>query len=191
MTPGIKAAGLVAAVTLALGLYTAAAAGAGDRVELQVRRTVSCTTSLRALQISAFPHDPQTGSANVSITTGNPSSAIGLLGMSTLEAKYGLSKTCHSVSTQVALSHRGLTTVGAVHAPAEGWPMAYCPAPARILLRFVVAFDTSGKPLSATVAIRTQPKPGSGKKSRALGFVQWSPARSVMYHAAACNSQEV
>jgi len=32
--------------------------------------------------------------------------------------------------------------------------MAYCPAPARVLLRFLIAFDTSGKPLSATVAIR-------------------------------------
>ena len=192
----MKTVGLAAvmalAVALALGLYrTATTAAAGDRLETQVRGKVSCPTKLRALQISAFASNPSIGAADMSITTGEPSSADGLFGMSSQQPRYGLSSTCHTVSRRVALTHRGLTSAGVVHAGDVRWPTAYCPVTRRVLLRFVIALDASGKPVSATIAARTQPRARGGKpKSKPIGFVQWSRTRAVTYYSSACTSQE-
>jgi hypothetical protein len=183
--------GIVAAAVLALGVYGATVtAAAGVRIEAQVRRTVSCTTSLRALQISAFAANSSIGAASVSITTGNPTSADGLLGISTRQPRYGLGGACHTAAKRAALTHRGLTSAGVVHAGDIRWPAVYCPASPRVLLRFVIGLDASAKPVSATVAIRTLPKPHSGKKSKQIGLVQWSPTRSVTYYASACTTQD-
>jgi hypothetical protein len=185
----MKTLGLAAAVALGVGLYgTTLGVAAGSRGETQVRRTFSCATTLGALQISAFASNPTIGTANVSITTGDPNSATGLLGMSTGQPRYGLGSGCHAAKKQVALTHRGLVSAGAVHSGDIRWPAAYCPASPRVLLRLVLGLNPSGKPVSATIAIRTQPK--GGKKSKPIGFVQWSPAQSVTYHAPACTTQE-
>lgn len=188
-----KTLGLAAAVTLAAGLYAASvSSAAGKRVETQLRRTVSCATSLRALQISAFASNPNVfhGAASLSIDTGSPNAnaSKGLLGLSTQQNQYGLSSSCHSVTKRVPLTHRGLTSAGASHAGDITWREAYCPAPRHVLLHFVLGFDSTGKPVSATIAIRTQPK-APGGKSKPIGFVQWSPARSITYAASACTVQ--
>jgi hypothetical protein len=93
------------------------------------------------------------------------------------------------VKKHVAMTHRGLTSAGVVHAGDIRWPTVFCAASPRVLLHFVLALNASGKPVSATIAIRTQPN-ARGKKSKAIGFVQWSPARSVTYHAPGCTTQE-
>jgi hypothetical protein len=56
-------------------------------------------------------------------------------------------------------------------------------------VRFALALSSSGKPVSATIAIATQPT-AHGKKSKPIGFVQWSPSRSVTYYAPSCTTQE-
>ena len=185
--------GVVAlAGVLALGLsWVATTAAARGRIETQVRRTVSCPTELQAVQISAFASNPSIGAADMSITTGNPNSADGLLGVSSKQKQYGLSSTCHVVAKRVALTHRGLTSAGVVHAGDVRWPTAYCPATRRILLRFVIKLDASEKPLSATIEVRTQPKARRGKpKSKKIGFVQWSRTRSITYYSSSCTNQE-
>jgi hypothetical protein len=59
------------------------------------------------------------------------------------------------------------------------------PATAHVLVHFRLGFDAAGKPLSATIAVRTQPKARNGKKrkSKAIGYAQWSPQRSVTYYS--------
>jgi hypothetical protein len=56
-------------------------------------------------------------------------------------------------------------------------------------VRLVLGLNSSGKPVSAKIAIATQPTARS-KKSKPIGFVQWSPSQSVTYHAPACTTQE-
>ncbi len=186
----MKTLGLAGAVALAVVLYGASLGlAAGNRVETQLRRTVSCATTLGALQISAFASNPTIGTANVTISTGDPNSATGLLGLSNQQPRYGLNGACRPAKKQVALTHRGLTSAGAVHAGDIRWPTVFCAASPRVLLHFVLLLNASGKPVSATIAIRTQPS-ARGKKSKAIGFVQWSPSRSVTYHAPGCTTQE-
>ena len=191
----MKTVGLAAAAALAVGLYGASIAGASrDRIETRVQRTVSCATELGAWQISAFASNPSVGSANVSITTGSQNSATGLMGLSNKQPRFGLGDTCHSVAKKrVAMTHRGLSSfLGVSHAGDIGWTGVLCPVTPRVLLRFVIALDASGKPVSATVAVRTQPKARAGKtsgKSKSIGFVQWSPKRSVTYYSSRCVTQ--
>ena len=185
----MKTFGLAAATALTVFLCgTASGVAAGDRVETKVQRTFSCATTEGALQISAFATNPNIGTANVSVTTGDPNASTGLLGLSTGQPRYGLNGACHSVKKQVAMTHRGLTSAGVVHSGDIRWPAVFCSASPHVLLRFVLALNASGKPVSATIAIRTQPK--AGKKSKPIGFVQWSAARSVTYHAPGCTTQE-
>ena len=189
----MKTLALAATAALAVGLYGASIAGASrDRVATQVRRTVSCPTKLGALQISAYASNPTIGSANVSITTGNPMTATGLMGMSSQQPRFGLNGTCHTVATRVAMTHRGLSSfLGVSHAGDIGWTSMYCPVTPRVLLRFVIGLDPSDKPITATVAVRTQPKASAGKsgKSKSIGFVQWTPKRSVTYYASRCATE--
>jgi hypothetical protein len=185
---------VVLALAVAAGALFAAVAGAaaGPRVQTSAARTVSCTTDEGAMQFSAFATNPMVKSANVTISTGNPNSPNGLLGVSSEQPKYGLAARCHSVANHVVLSHRGLTSAGVVHAGDVRSPAVYCAATSRVLLRLLVSYSSAGKPVSAAVEALTQPKPRGGKTpvSKRIGFVQWSPKRSVTYYAtSACRSQ--
>jgi hypothetical protein len=173
-------------VALAAGLYPAAA---GRQIEVQTRRTVSCATLEGAVQLNAFATNPQIGSANVTISTGNPTLATGLLGVSSTQPRYGLDGRCHTVAKRVVLSRRGLTSAGAVHAGDVRSPAVYGGATRRVLMRLVISYNSSHKPVSATIEVLTQPKPHSGKKSKRIGYVQWSPQKSVTYYSSACTSQ--
>jgi hypothetical protein len=166
-------------------------ASAGDRAEVQARRTVSCNTAEGALQLWAFATNPTIGSAGVTISTGNPTQATGLLGVSSQQQHYGLGSRCHSVVRHVVLSRRGLTSAGVVHAGAVRSPTVYCSATRRVLIRLLISYNASGKPVSATIEVLTQPKPRGGKtpKSKRIGYVQWSPKQSVTYYSSACSSQ--
>ena len=182
----------IVALALAEGLYPAIPrAVAGDRLEVQARRTVSCTTEARALQLSAFATNPQIGSANVTISTGNPSIATGLLGVSSQQTHYGLGGRCRTVAKRVAVSHRGLTSAGVVHAGDVRSPTVYCAATRRVLMRLLISYNGDQKPVSATIEVLTQPRALHGKtpKSKRIGYVQWSPKQSVTYYSSACTSQ--
>ena len=186
----MKTLGVAAVAALAVGIYGASIAGASShRIEKRVLRTVSCPTALGALQLSAFASNPTIGSANVSITTGDQNAGTGLLGLSNKQTRFGLNGTCHSVAKRVAMTHRGLSSfLGVSHAGDIGWTSVLCPVTPRVLLRFVIGLDASSKPVSATIAVRAQPKAGGGK-SKSIGFVQWSRKRSVTYYSSRCVTQ--
>ena len=181
------AASLAAALLGALCLATFSAA-ASPRADSQVRRTFSCTTEQGALQLTAFATNPTIGSANVTISTGDPNQATGLLGVSSDQKHYGLGTRCHAVTRHVVLSRRGLTSAGVVHAGDVRSPTVYCAATRRVLMRLLITYSASGKPVSATIEVLTQPK--RPRKSKRIGFVQWSPKRSVTYYSSACTSQQ-
>lgn len=179
-------AALALSLALAAGLYPAAA---GRRVETRTHRTVSCATDLGAVQLWAFATNPTIKSAGITISTGDPGQPTALLGVSTQQPRYGLDGRCHTARKRVVLSHRGLTPAGVVHAGDIQSPTVYCGATRRILLRLVISYNSSQRPVSATIEVLTQPKPHSGKKSKRIGYVQWSPKRSVTYYSSACTSQ--
>ena len=182
----------VGIVVLALSVLIATPlASAGHRLEMQARRTVSCNTAEGALQLWAFATNPTIGSAGVTISTGNPTQATGLLGVSSTQQHYGLGSRCHSVVRHVVLSRRGLASAGVVHAGDVRSPTVYCAATRRVLIRLLISYNASGKPTSATIEVLTQPKARGGKtpKSKRIGYVQWSPKQSVTYYSSACSSQ--
>jgi len=157
-----------------------------------VRRTVSCTTEEKALKLWAFATNPATGSASVTISTGDPNVPIDLLGMSSSQTRYGLDSRCRTVPKRVVLGRRGLASAGAVHAGDIQSPTVYCAATPRVLMRLRISYNAAGKPVNATIEILTQPKPrkGTTPKSKPIGYVRWSPQRSVTYYSSsACTSQ--
>jgi len=185
----------LALAVLGGGLYLATPfAAAGHRVEAKARRTLSCATDEGALQIWAFATDPSVGSAGITISTGNPSLSTSLLQVNSKGPHYGAAADrCHSATKHVVLSRRGLTSAGVVHAGDYRSPMVYCAATRRVLIRLLVSYGASEKPTAATIEVLTLPRARSGKtpKSKRLGYVQWSPKRSVTYYPAACTSQLV
>ena len=181
--------GLMVAVLLAAPVsVTAAPAGraAGSRVE----RRVSCATAQGALQMFVFAENPAAGTAAADIGTGDPNSPtpIRLLAVDTRYKHYALGKSCRPTTKRIALTHRGLTSAGVVVHGDYRSPSVYCSATRRVLIHFRLGFDSAGKPVSALIAVRTQPKPG--KKSKPIGYVQWTPQKSVTYYStSACTSQ--
>jgi hypothetical protein len=179
---GLLALGLAPALAAALSAATPFAAAA-PRVETKARRTVTCTTAQGALQIWAFATNPTIGSANVTISTGNPNQPDTLLGVSSQLTHYGLTAgRCHSVTKRVALTRRGLTSAGVVHAGDVRSPAVYCAATRRVLIRLLLTYNDSQKPVAATIEILTP-------KGKRIGYVQWSPQRSVTYYSSACTSR--
>ena len=76
-------------VVLALSVFIATPlASAGQRLEVQTRRTVSCSTTQGALQLWAFATNPTIGSAGVTISTGDPNQPTSLLGVSSQQERY-------------------------------------------------------------------------------------------------------
>ena len=150
---------------------------------------MSCATLEDGLQLSAFATNPQIGSANVTISTGNPTLPTALLGVSSTQRHYGLDGRCHTVAKRIVPNRRGLTSAGAVHAGDIRAPSVYCGATRRVLIRLVFSYSSSQKPVSATIEVLTQPKAHNGKKSKRIGYVQWSPQKSVTYYSSACTSQ--
>ena len=183
--------GIGIVVVLVLAATLSGQAAAGRRVEVQVTRTLSCATDEGALQLWAFATNPSTGSANVTISTGNPTVPTGLLGMSSTQPHYGLNSRCHSVAKRVVPNRRGLTSAGAVHSGDVRSPTVYCAATRRVLIRLVLSYNASHEPVSATIEVGTQPKARNGTKpkSKRIGFIQWSPQKSVTYYSLACTSR--
>jgi hypothetical protein len=187
----MKALGFVVATALAVALSLSAAEARG--MATQVRRTVSCATDQGALQIVAFATNPAVGTPGVGaaaagISTGDPNVPASLLAVDTRYKHYKLSGSCRSATKRVVLTHRGLTSAGTVHAGDRQSPTVYCAATRRVLMRFLLGFNAAGKPVSATIEVVTQPK--RNRKSKRIGFVQWSPKRSVTYYSSACTSQQ-
>jgi len=178
----------VGIVVLALSVFIATPfASADHRIEVQARRTLSCTTEQGALQLWAFATNPTISQAGVTISTGDPNQPTSLLGVSNQQQHYGLGSRCHSVKKRVVLSRRGLTPAGVVHAGDVQSPTVYCAATPRVLIRLLISYSASQKPVSATIEVVTQPK--RNRKSKRIGYVQWSPKRSVTYYSSACTSQ--
>lgn len=170
-------AAAIAATAAAALVTTATAAQQTSTIE----RKVSCATSVAALQISAFATNPKIGGAAADISTGDPSKPTVLVGVDTRYKHYVLDKSCGRTTSRVALTHRGLASAGVARADQYTAPTAYCSATRRVLIHYTLRFNSSGKPVSATIAVRTKPKPG--KQSKAIGYVQWTPQRSQMYYS--------
>jgi hypothetical protein len=184
----------VAAETVGTFVSPAKAPAAGDRQSSTIERRVSCETELGALQIGVFARNPAAGAAAANIHTGDPSGSVPniLLAVDTRYKHYVLGSSCHRLAKRIPLTHRGLTSAGVVKAGEYRSPTIYCAATAHVLIHFRLGFDAEGKPVSARIAVRTQPKPRNGKKrkSKAIGYAQWSPQRSVTYYSSrACTSQ--
>lgn len=179
------------APVVVLTVALAASANATSATPKTVDRTVSCATELGALQFDAMATNPSAGGASASIGTGNPNNGAGLLWFATGHShttNYSVGNTCRTVKTRVAFTHRGLASSGVSLAGQYRSPgAAFCSAPRHVLLRFRAGFDGSGNPITATIAIWTQP--AAHRAARPIGFVQWSPSRSVTYYSPACTSQ--
>jgi hypothetical protein len=182
---GVGAAALIALA--AAGAAVSSAAGPRGHAQARIEGTVTCAAQAGALQIIAFARNPAAGGASASVFTGNPSTPTLLAGVDTRHTHYVLDGSCDRVRAKVPLTHRGLTSAGVVHAGDYTSPAVYCAAPRRVLVHFQFGFDAGGKPVSATIAVRTKPR--AHKKSKAIGYVQWSPKRSVTYYSHACTAQ--
>ena len=107
----MKALGFAVVTALAVALSggwspTGLSAVEAHGTATQARRTLSCTTEERALQLWAFATNPTIGSAGVTISTGDPNQPTSLLGVSSQQQHYGLGSRCHSVTKHVVLSRR-------------------------------------------------------------------------------------
>lgn len=186
VTPAIAIA-LVAA-TIAVGAPVAA----GRQTSI-VERKLSCATKLGALQMAAFARNPAAGAAAANIETGDPNAQPPsiLVAVDTRYKHYVLGSSCRRVAKRIPLTHRGLASAGVVRAGDYRSATLYCAATGHVLLHFRLGFDAAGNPVSATIAVRTQPKARNGKrpKSKPIGYVQWSPQRSVTYYSRACTAQ--
>src|SRR6478752_10633157 len=132
----------VGIVALALPVLIATPlASSGHRLEVQTRRTVSCSTAKGALQLWAFASNPTIGSAGVTISTGDPNQPTSLLGVSSQQEHYGLGSRCHSLVRHVVLSRRGLASAGVVHAGDVRSPTVYCAATPRVLIRLLISYS--------------------------------------------------
>src|SRR5262249_40395232 len=116
----------------------------------------------------------------------------GLLGVSSQQPHYGLDGRCHSVAKKnVVLSHRGLASAGVVHAGDIRSPTVYCAATRRVLMRLVISYDASQKPVSATIEVLTRPRAPRGRPRRGRGMGYWGgrPTRPVTYYSSESTSQ--
>lgn len=147
---------------------------------------MSCATETRALQLIAFARNPVAGAAAATVSTGDPNKPTLLVGVDTRYKDFVLSKNCGRFARRIPLSRRGLTSAGVVHEGDVRSPSVYCGATGHVLVRFQLGFDAAGKPVSATIAVRNRPRNG---KSKAIGYMQWSPQRSTTYYSRACTPQ--
>jgi hypothetical protein len=163
-----KTAGaFVAVAALAGSLYAAAfSSAAGTRVASQVVRTFNCKID---------PVDVEKGvqiavsDSGVQIATGDPSSPEKFVMFNTMGSGYLVGGRCHSVTRKVVMSRNDLS---ASHAA-----LVDCAAPAHVLIRVLLRFDSGGHPTSAKIEV-TQPH----AKFKPLGQVVWSPAHATTYY---------
>ena len=92
------------------------------------------------------------------------------------------------VQTFVSLGAGLVSIIGALVAI----PNFFKSGPAKGELVAIVQEAKTDRALSdATIEVLTQPRARGGKtpKSKRIGYVQWSPTRSVTYYSSACTSQ--
>jgi hypothetical protein len=181
--------GWLLGVLVALAVATAAPVSAGRTAGSRVEKTVSCATKVNALQLSAFAYDPAAGTAAANVLTGDPNAAKVVVAVDTRYKHYTISGNCRRVAKRVPLTHRGLTAAPVSHFDDYQGQTQYCKATGRVLVHFKFSFNSSGRPLSATIAIRTQPKK-TNRKSKPIGFIQWTEKKSITYYSTRlCTSQ--
>ena len=186
---------VTSAVAIAVVAATAAvgAPASTERQASTIERKVSCATELAALRWEVFARNPAAGAAAATILTGDPNASTPsiVVGVDTRYKHYVLGGSCRGAAKRVPLTHRGLTSAGVVHAGDYQSSTIYCAATRHVLVHFKLSLDAAGKPVSATIALRTQPKAHNGKrpKSKPIGYAQWSPQRSVTYYSSACTRQ--
>ncbi|HKN64456.1 MAG TPA: hypothetical protein VJV76_09025 [Gaiellaceae bacterium] len=181
----------VTSVLAAASAWTAPAPAAPNHSTLKyVAGTVSCTTVAGAVQLDAIAYRPAFGYAAAFIETGFPNTpgTITLVGVQTGKSNYTVDKRCDRTRKSVRFTRRGLTSAGVVKAGYDQSPMVYCGAPRRMFVRYRLGFAGSGKPATATIGVWAKRKNSS--RLREIGYVQWSPSRSVTYYSRkACTSQ--
>jgi hypothetical protein len=186
--PGFRGVRLVAlfvvVCALAASASTVAAPAAAPESSLKtIAGTVSCTTAVGALQISAFAYRPSVGHAGAFVMTGpeNTPAAFALVGAETDKANFTLDKGCSSTKKSVRLTHRGLSSAGVVKAGYNQSTTVFCGVPGRVIVRYRIGLADSGKPATAILAVWAKRKKSS--RLREIGYVQWSRSRSVSYYS--------
>jgi hypothetical protein len=189
---GVELVAVVAVtfVVAAASAWTTLAPAARDASVKYTAGTVGCATSTGAVQINAIAYRPTLGHAAALIETGFPDTpaTIVLVGVQSDKSNYTVDKACGRTKTPVRFTHRGLRSAGVVKAGYEHSPEVYCAAPRRVLVRYRIGFATSGKPVTATLAVWARRKHSS--RLREIGYVQWSRSRSTSYYATkSCTSK--
>src|SRR5262249_51522442 len=141
---------------LAASVWTTVAPAAQPRSTLKtIAGTVSCTTAVGALQISAFAYRPSVGYGGAFVITGpeDTPAPFGLVGAETDKSNYALDKGCSSTKKSVALTHHGLSSAGVVKAGYNQSTTVYCGVPSRVIVRYRIGLADSGKPATATLAV--------------------------------------
>jgi len=176
---------LVAVISaIAATAWTMAAPAAGSSTLKTVTGTVWCTTSQGSLQIAAYAYRPHPYDyAAATIFTGPPNTpaTIPLVQVETDKSNYVLDGGCSPTKKSVRLTHHGLRSAGVVKAGYYQSLTAFCGAPSRVLVRYHIAFASTGKPATATMAVWTKRKKSS--KLHEIGYVQWSRNRSITYYS--------
>ena len=183
---GVRDVAVVAVISViaAASVWTEAAPAAQRSTSRSVTGTVSCSTSQNSMQITAYAYRPDPfGYALASVYTGPPNTpaTISLLAVETDKSNYTLDQRCSRSKTSVRLTHRGLRSAGVVKSGYFQSLTAYCGVPSRVLVRYRIGFDSSGKPATATLAVWAKRKHSS--RLRQIGYVQWSRSRSITYYS--------
>ena len=181
----------VTSVLAAAGAWTTPARSSRAHSTMKyVAGTLSCSTFEGAVQLNAIAYRPAFKYAAAFIDTGFPDTpgTITLVGVQTDKSNYTLDKRCSRTKRSVHFTHRGLSSAGVVKAGYNQSPEVYCGAPSRVFVRYRLGFASSGKPATATIAVWAKRKGSS--RLREIGYVQWSPSRSVTYYSRkSCTSQ--
>jgi len=183
---GVRIVAVVAviSVTAAASTWTRPAPAGQRSTVRSVTGTASCSTFQGALQITAYAYRPDPfGYALASVYTGPPNTpgSISLFSVESDKSNYILDHRCSRSKTSVRLTHRGLRSAGVVKTGYFQSLTAYCGVPGRVIVRYRVGLDSSGKPATATIAVWARRKHSS--RLHQFGYVQWSRSRSITYYS--------
>jgi hypothetical protein len=187
----IVAVAAVASVIAVASAWTASAPAAQHLWELKtVAGTVSCSTLQGSMQLDAIAYCPARGYGAAFIYSGPPNTGytVELVGVQTDKSNYTVDRRCSRTKKFLRFTHRGLGSAGVVKAGYNQSPIAYCAVPGRVLIRYRFDLSSSGKPATATIAVWKKSKKSS--RLREVGYVEWSPKRSITYYSRqTCTSQ--
>jgi hypothetical protein len=170
----------LAALTLAAVASTALVAtaqGGGSTVDRSVTCRIRQVGDVPGILIAAQPREPGVGAAGLRIETAD---GVPLLALQERVTGFELDGAdCNAAGGSVSLATDGLPLVGSYPAGGAGRYGARCFPAGRVLLRLRLGLDRSGRPQTATVAVRDV-------TGGTLAVVRWSPDLVLAYASDAC-----